>query len=830
MDVVTLSSGSDANDSDVEITYAYTDTKEDAPHFMNEQFLDAATPLLIDLSEPRWSPHWMRRFKRSTTSDVIEVLGLENGTGNTQTNHTTKTFPPNGIDVDPDTVKPNALPDNSKHLSVCDTKIEQIHLAAEMPNLPQNSIFANNLQLKDLVQKYLFKMENDQEQGGNIQSTPVDRLIYTPEKRLCGSVAGDVVEMPHSPEEDQLGRLSQIQETPSSFTFPLSTQEEACDCHDGLVSKTQESNPSDSKQWPHCKPSGTNRFNLNPRPYQSTVVQCPESLKSSESFHGIKSQVNETPITDNTPQVESTVLQYPESITISESFHGIKSQVNETPITDDTAHVESTVRETCKMEQEVSLSSSANNLCDSIPGDAVRLADSKGWYLPEARTESYCIEEDIVFLDASPVLVNWHDGSDIEEMYEEKSFRSAGQEDRSYVCPVSLQKLMAQPAPDQYIDEDEDGTQVLHRHSLRLVYSTIEESLPEGTVQLLSDLLQPGFYPPKDITTHLLRGILLGPRCQMHLRVQAFDLLMKTQRHHRADKTTIPWDWELLTSTMDNQDPAKRHRCEVVRMLLEYVVRTMEDDFRAKLSSAALKQSIARAFLSCNSEIAKVREVIRWLCSAIMKSTVEGGGDEGSRERDDHIRMASVFQRMLRMALEVDCSPVLSAGRLSQELFHMLLIVVPLRSHRKLLLDSLQSELLKCKLLQHLLEHSCTEKTPLPMSLSLLLHFLKHGTPSQEPTDGAQRWPKWEELVELLWMLLLSYNKVNKGDLRRPITETCERAAIAAPNDMVTKPAVCEAVESLLSRSRADLGQDLPDHIEESLSYLQDHLLDVCQP
>ena len=71
------------------------------------------------------------------------------------------------------------------------------------------------------------------------------------------------------------------------------------------------------------------------------------------------------------------------------------------------------------------------------------------------------------------------------------------------------------------------------------------------------------------------------------------------------------------------------------------------------------------------------------------------------------------------------------------------------------------------------------------------------------------------------------------GDLRRPITAACEHtaAATAAPNDGVTRLAVCEAVESLLARARADqdLGQDLPDHIEESLSYLQDHLLDVCQ-
>lgn len=31
--------------------------------------------------------------------------------------------------------------------------------------------------------------------------------------------------------------------------------------------------------------------------------------------------------------------------------------------------------------------------------------------------------------------------------------------------------------------------------------------------------------------------------------------------------------------------------------------------------------------------------------------------------------------------------------------------------------------------------------------------------------DGTERWQKWEELVQLLWMLLLSYNKAMKGEM-----------------------------------------------------------------
>lgn len=53
---------------------------------------------------------------------------------------------------------------------------------------------------------------------------------------------------------------------------------------------------------------------------------------------------------------------------------------------------------------------------------------------------------------------------------------------------------------------------------------------------------------------------------------------------------------------------------------------------------------------------------------------------------------------------------------------------------RMLLLESLQSKLLRCKLLEHLLDYACPVKISLPMSLSLLLHFLKHCTVAPDPT------------------------------------------------------------------------------------------------
>ncbi|XP_028272886.1 SUMO-interacting motif-containing protein 1 [Parambassis ranga] len=435
----------------------------------------------------------------------------------------------------------------------------------------------------------------------------------------------------------------------------------------------------------------------------------------------------------------------------------------------------------------------------------------------------------------SPSSLLWQEGSDKddEESRSGTNLEAVSREDRHFVCPAAFKKIFSE-TPQVAIEDNNEGfgtPELLCRQSLSLVYTTIEENLSEGTLQLLSDLLQPGFYPPRDITSHLLRGILLDPLCPNHICGKAFNLLMTAQRHHMQDETTIAWDWELLTSVMENQDHTKRYRYEVVRMLLEYIVQTLEDDFRAKRSTSSLNQSIAKAMLSCDQQFPRVRDVINWMFSAIKKTTECGESKETSGEKDQHIRIVSAFQRMLSLALEVDHSPALNSTKLAQELFHMLISTVPVRAHRMLLLHSLQSELLRCKLLAHLLDFACPVKINVPMSLSLLLHFLKNCVLAPEPTDVTKRWQMWEELVHLLWMLLFSYNKAMRGYLYSSLTEQRNRTGMSVykPDDRLTKSEVCEAMEAFLCRSKADLSEALPPHVEESLTYLQDHLLDICQ-
>ncbi|XP_029971323.1 SUMO-interacting motif-containing protein 1 [Salarias fasciatus] len=441
------------------------------------------------------------------------------------------------------------------------------------------------------------------------------------------------------------------------------------------------------------------------------------------------------------------------------------------------------------------------------------------------------------FGNNSPVFVLWQDGSDDEDLSEERSFsrdfRAVTGENRHYVSPVALKKFMARPTQDLFDSDDDDAgaPEELSRQTLSQVYTTIEVNYPEGTLEMLFDLLQPGYYLPGDIAAHLLHGILLNRQCSQYQCVQAFNLLMRTQRHHMADNTTVLWEWELLTSVMANQEGTDKHRSEIVRMFLEYIIQTLEDDFHAKHGTSALQHSIAKSTLSCEQQFPRVRDVIKWLFSVITKSTECEQSNRMTKERDEHIRMVKVFQRMLSLALEVDRCPALSVAKLSQELFHMLISNAPLRAHRLLLLETIQSKRLKCKLLEHLLVYASPVKISLPMSLSLLLHFLKHSTLVPDPSDGTETWKKWDELMQLFWMLLLSYNKAMKGYLCSSKKDQRSKVStlVYKPHDVISAPAVREAVEAFLSRSRSDLGEALPPHVEESLTYLQDHLLDACQ-
>ncbi|KAJ8337473.1 hypothetical protein SKAU_G00364390 [Synaphobranchus kaupii] len=448
------------------------------------------------------------------------------------------------------------------------------------------------------------------------------------------------------------------------------------------------------------------------------------------------------------------------------------------------------------------------------------------------------------------------EGEELSGTEAESGAREASRKDQQYVSRTQLnrlKRLMGRPLQDlggddrpESVDDDvgeedeeEDPGPVepVCRQGLSLVQSAMEEHCHESTLQLLSDFLHPRLYPPPDVVSHLIRGILLDPESSPALVLQAYSLLMRIQKNHPATVSTVQWDWDLLASVMDERTPEQRLPTAVLCLLLQYVLQTLDDDFH--LGLRRLPGSIAKATISCNRHMAGVRDVINWLVAAVMSSTGDPGEpaceaeetEEKQKERDENLKMVLTLQKMLALAVEVDCYPTTSSNKISEDLLQILICTVPHRCHRLLFLQTLESRLLQCKLVELLLQHVCADKTELPMSLSLILHFLHSAALSPDPTDGAESWRRWRELVQLLWILALSYEEVTEGHLRRPVFQRAKfsRAPVWTTNDDITRATVQEAAESFLSRASADVGHALPPQVQELLSCLQDHLFSFCQ-
>lgn len=67
------------------------------------------------------------------------------------------------------------------------------------------------------------------------------------------------------------------------------------------------------------------------------------------------------------------------------------------------------------------------------------------------------------------------------------------------------------------------------------------------------------------------------------------------------------------------------------------------------------------------------------------------------------------------------------------------------------------------------------------------------------------------------------------GCLSRSFIEERSHLGPFKKEDVISQSHVCEATDTLLERTQADLGQALPHHVEESLHFLRDSLFDVCQ-
>ncbi|XP_076206047.1 SUMO-interacting motif-containing protein 1 isoform X5 [Aptenodytes patagonicus] len=296
-------------------------------------------------------------------------------------------------------------------------------------------------------------------------------------------------------------------------------------------------------------------------------------------------------------------------------------------------------------------------------------------------------------------------------------------------------------------------------------------------------------------------------------------------------------------------------------LFLQYVVQTLEDDFQQNLRLRLLQKSIAKKVLSCDMCFNNVKEVVEWLVAAvtglgfsqpqeqpqeITPSSAEARAKHSSSApwlvSTDQAEVAPpaffaqkvmlLLQRMLSIAVEVDKSPNCSSCKIADVIFPFILNI-PLRSQREAFLNTMESQLLRCKLLELLFQHSCDVPTTLPLSLAKILYFLSHSSVLLQYQDETATWQRWDEMLQYLSLLLLSYQNVILEHLRSSLSDRMDliiQKAKPKPQDGddISHLDIQLKIEDFISRMQQVLGQPFPLQIMEKLCMLRELFLIVA--
>ncbi|KAM4892616.1 SUMO-interacting motif-containing protein 1 isoform 1-T1 [Sylvia borin] len=381
---------------------------------------------------------------------------------------------------------------------------------------------------------------------------------------------------------------------------------------------------------------------------------------------------------------------------------------------------------------------------------------------------------------------------------------------------------------------------------LSMVHTTMEENILEGTLYFLNEFVSCQHRPPKEIISHLIKQMLSDTH-EGEILNDIYMLLLKIQMLHPANITTVGWDWTLVKFVMEDEEkPPGR------LLFLQYVVQTLEDDFQHNLKSHQLQKSIAKKVLSCDLYFNNVKEVVKWLVAAVTGvgfSQPQEQLQEARAERSSSSpRLAStqtdqaqpaffaqktmlLLQRMLSMAVEVDRSPTCSSRKIADDIF-LFILHIPQRSQREALLNTMESQLLRCRLLELLFQHSCDVPTASSMSLDKILYFLSHSSVLPQFQDATATWQRWDEMLQYLSLLLLSYQSVKLEHLRTSVSDRMDLIVQKAKprlqdSDDISQLDIQLKMNNFINRMQKTLGQPFPPQIQEKLFMLQELLFIV---
>ena len=253
----------------------------------------------------------------------------------------------------------------------------------------------------------------------------------------------------------------------------------------------------------------------------------------------------------------------------------------------------------------------------------------------------------------------------------------------------------------------EDGlSKCFTENQMNTIQSLREENFHQSVLATITSFMHHHRKPPPDLLFYLLNNILLSK--QSKCGTECIRILRQIQVLHpvvamEMIRQKITWEFVSMVAKLSGCGQVhKAYSCLEVNasMALSFLVSVIEEEVNIKKFS--LVKTSANRLLSVNNQSSHIHDVVEWIGRSLMHHK----GERLDQNCGQNFCPLYLLQRMLTLSLLVSDRPEDSAARLADEL---VVVYVELQSimHKTLLLQSVQSHLLKSKLIEVIVTNCC---------------------------------------------------------------------------------------------------------------------------
>ena len=272
-----------------------------------------------------------------------------------------------------------------------------------------------------------------------------------------------------------------------------------------------------------------------------------------------------------------------------------------------------------------------------------------------------------------------------------------------YTTPLSCKVPLRKSELDGRSNEE---GKTFTESQMNTIQSLKEEDFHESVLATVTSFMHHHRKPPPDLLFYLLSSILLSK--QSNCATECIRILRQIQVLHpvvamEMIRQKITWEFVSMVAKLSGCGQVHNaYSCLEVNasMALSFLVSVMEEE--VKIKKFSLVKTSANRLLSVNNRSSHIRDVVEW----IGQSLAHHKGERLDQNCGHNFCPLYLLQRMLVLCLMVSDRPEDSAARLADDL---VVVYVELQSitHKTLFLQSVQSHLLKTKLIEVIVTNCC---------------------------------------------------------------------------------------------------------------------------